>query len=168
MFAIVWEQRKYSDVINLLSGQDFEPSDYNDEGQGTPYMTGASCIDGGKTIVSRWTNTPKCIAEKGDVLLVCKGSGCGTIAVMAQERAHIARQFMALKCTDKLDNRFNLFLANSVVDEIKKDARGLIAGIARDAVLNQDVCVPNIDEQKQIGEYLGNLDNLITFHRRAP
>ena len=165
-FADDWEQRKYSDVINLLSGQDFEPSDYNDDGHGTPYMTGASCIDNGMTIVSRWTNTPKCIAEKGDVLLVCKGSGCGTIAVLVQEKAHIARQFMALKCTDNLDNQFNLYLANSVVDDIKKDARGLIAGIARDAVLNQNVCIPNIDEQKKIGSFFYNLDNLITLHQR--
>ncbi len=165
-FTDAWEQRKYSDIIKLLSGQDFEPSDYNDEGQGIPYMTGASCIDNGRTIASRWTTTPKCIAEKGDVLLVCKGSGCGTIAVLAQEIAHIARQFMALKCTSNLDSQFNLFLANSVVDDIKKDARGLIAGIARDAVLNQNVSVPNIDEQKKVGTFFLNLDNLITLHQR--
>ena len=165
-FTAPWEQRKYSEIINLLSGQDFEPSDYNDKGNGTPYMTGASCIDNGKTMVSRWTSRPKCIAEKGDVLLVCKGSGCGTIAVLVQDKAHIARQFMALKCTDILDNQFNLFLASSVVDEIKKDTRGLIAGIARDAVLNQNVYIPNIDEQKIIGVCLSNIDDLITLHQR--
>ena len=70
-FTDPWEQRKYSDVIDLLSGQDYEPSAYNDERIGIPYMTGASCVIEGKTIVNRWTLTPKCIAYKGDVLLVC-------------------------------------------------------------------------------------------------
>ena len=161
-----WEQCKYSEVIELLSGQDFEPSDYNDEGNGLPYMTGASCIVDGKTEVTRWTTTPKCIANKGDVLLVCKGSGCGTIAVLSQEKAHIARQFMALKCGDMLDNTFNLFLANSVVEDIKKDARGLIAGIARDAVLKQTICIPKIEEQTKIGKYFSKIDNLITLQQR--
>ena len=165
-FSEDWEQRKYSDVINLLSGQDFDPSDYNDEGNGIPYMTGASCIENGKTIVTRWTPKPRCIAEKGDVLLVCKGSGYGAIAVLTQEKAHIARQFMALKSSKELDDQFNLYLAHSVVNGIKKDARGLIAGIARDAVLNQLICLPKIDEQKKIGHYFQNLDNLITLHQR--
>ena len=79
--CISWEQRKYADVIDLLSGQDFAPTDYNDEGEGVPYLTGASCIEDGVTIVNRWTPTPKCIVKKGDVLLVVKGNGCGAIAV---------------------------------------------------------------------------------------
>ena len=165
-FTDEWEQRKYSDVINLLSGQDFEPSEYNDGGNGIPYMTGASCIVDGETVVNRWTETPKCIAYKGDVLLVCKGSGYGAIAILTQEKAHIARQFMALRCTETLDNTFNYYLAHSVVADIKKDARGLIAGIARDAVLSEEIAIPSFDEQMLIGKFLSNLDNLITLHQR--
>jgi len=41
-----WEQREYGEVIDLLSGQDFSPSEYNDTCNGIPYMTGASCIVG--------------------------------------------------------------------------------------------------------------------------
>ena len=165
-FTDPWEQRKYSEIIDLLSGQDFEPSDYNDNGQGIPYMTGASCVVDGKTIVNRWTTAPRCIAETGDVLLVCKGSGCGTIAVMTQDRAHIARQFMALKSRTELNNQFNYYLLNTVVENIKKDARGLIAGIAREAVLNQKVYVPQIEEQLAIGTFFAGIDTLITLHQR--
>lgn len=129
-------------------------------------MTGASCVVDGKTIVNRWTTTPRCIAETGDVLLVCKGSGCGTIAVMTQDRAHIARQFMALKSRTELNNQFNYYLLNTVVENIKKDARGLIAGIAREAVLNQKVYAPQIEEQLAIGTFFAGIDNLITLHQR--
>ena len=130
-------------------------------------MTGASCIENGCTTAVRWTEKPRCIAEKGDTVLVCKGSGYGTIATVNQEKAHIARQFMALKVKKhELDNRFNYFLLNSVVENIKTDARGLIAGIARDAVLKQAIVIPCLNEQTKIGEYFENLDRLITLHQR--
>ncbi|WP_456299756.1 restriction endonuclease subunit S [Paenibacillus sonchi] len=165
-FTDAWEQRKYGEVIDLLSGQDFSPSEYNDTCNGIPYMTGASCIVGKETIVNRWTTVPRCLAEKGDVLLVCKGSGYGAIAVLAQEKAHIARQFMALKNLPNLDKVFNFYLLNSVIENIKKDARGLIAGIARDAVIKQEISIPSLEEQSQIGVFFNKIDNLITFHQR--
>ena len=161
-----WEQRKYAEVIELLSGQDFNPEEYNEDGIGIPYLTGASCIENGYTTAVRWTENPRCIAEKGDTVLVCKGSGYGGIATVNQEKAHIARQFMALKVKKyELDNKFNYYLLNSVVENIKADARGLIAGIARDAVLKQEIVVPYLNEQRKIGEYFSNLDNLITLHQ---
>ena len=162
-----WEQRKYAEVIELLSGQDFNPEEYNEDGIGIPYLTGASCIENGCTTAVRWTEKPRCIAEKGDTVLVCKGSGYGTIATVNQEKAHIARQFMALKVKKhELDNRFNYFLLNSVVENIKTDARGLITGIARDAVLKQEIVIPCLNEQTKIGEYFENLDHLITLRQR--
>mgnify|MGYP002418671061 FL=1 len=101
--------------------------------------------------------------------MVCKGSGYGTIATVNQEKAHIARQFMALKVKKhELDYRFNYFLLNSVVENIKTDARGLIAGIARDAVLKQEIVIPCLNEQTKIGEYFDNLDKMITLHQRKP
>ncbi|MEH6931932.1 restriction endonuclease subunit S [Bacillus sp. JJ783] len=165
-FTNAWEQREYGEVIDLLSGQDFSPSEYNDTCNGIPYMTGASCIVGKETIVNRWTTVPRCLAEKGDVLLVCKGSGYGAIAVLAQDKAHIARQFMALKNLPNLDKVFNYYLLNSVIENIKKDARGLIAGIARDAVLKQKISIPLLEEQSRIGTFFAQLDNLITLHKR--
>ena len=166
-FTEAWEQRKYSDVIILVSGQDFPPHSYNDDRHGIPYMTGASCIIDNITIENRWTKIPCCIAEEGDVLLVCKGSGYGTIAILSQKIAHIARQFMALKCrVDQLNNTFNYYLASSIVENIKMDARGLIVGIARESVLRQKVTLPSLQEQARIGTFFRHLDRLITLHQR--
>src|SRR5699024_174188 len=74
-----WDKYKMGDLISLQSGQDFAPAEYNDQEIGVPYMTGASCIVKGETVVSRWTQTPRCYAYKGDTLLVCKGSGSGAV-----------------------------------------------------------------------------------------
>ena len=92
-----WDKYKMGDLISLQSGQDFAPAEYNDQEIGVPYMTGASCIVKGETVVSRWTQTPRCYAYKGDTLLVCKGSGSGAVVRLTQEKVHIARQFMSLR-----------------------------------------------------------------------
>ena len=84
-----WEKHKLGELITLQSGQDFPPSGYNDDGDGIPYMTGASCIINGVTVVSRWTPSPRCLAYRGDTLLVCKGSGSGTVVMLSQEKVHI-------------------------------------------------------------------------------
>ena len=92
-----WAWARFGTVINLLSGTDFAPSQYNNRSKGIPYITGASNLDDYHVIVNRWTETPRIIANRGDILLVCKGSGYGKTIVCDIEQAHIARQIMAIK-----------------------------------------------------------------------
>ena len=86
-----WAWARFGTVINLLSGTDFAPSQYNNRSKGIPYITGASNLDDYHVIVNRWTETPRIIANRGDILLVCKGSGYGKTIVCDIEQAHIAR-----------------------------------------------------------------------------
>ena len=149
-----WEKHKMGDLITLQSGQDFAPSDYNDQGEGTPYMTGASCIVDGRTVVSRWTIIPRCFAYRGDTLLVCKGSGSGAVVMLSQDEVHIARQFMALRPHESMTKEFCFYLTLHLSEKIKQSATGLIEGIDRKTVLNQDVLLPSITEQEQITNFL--------------
>ena len=152
------------DLISLQSGQDFAPAEYNDQEIGIPYMTGASCIVKGKTVVSRWTQTPRCYAYKGDTLLVCKGSGSGAVVRLTQEKAHIARQFMSLHANEKMASDFCYYLTVFLSDRIKRNATGLIEGIDRGTVLNQTVFLPPLHEQKKIARFFSKLDFTITAH----
>jgi len=160
-----WKKCYMGDVITLQSGQDFVPSDYNDNGTGIPYMTGASCIVDDKTVVSRWTTKPRCMAYKDDTLLVCKGSGSGAVVKLAQKEAHIARQFMALQCNSAITKDFCFYLTLYLSNRIKQAATGLIEGIDRKTVLNQEIMLPSIDEQNKIANFLSNYDNIIYAHK---
>ena len=40
--------------------------------------------------------------------------------------------------------------------------------ISKNKMMDIEMPIPSIDEQKQIGEYFANLDNLITLHQRKP
>ena len=98
-----WKFCYLGSVIELLSGTDFKPENYNDRNIGLPYITGASSLSDNGVIENRWTEVPTNIAEKGDVLLVCKGSGYGKTVICDLDKAHIARQIMAIKNTPYLD-----------------------------------------------------------------
>lgn len=121
-------------------------------------MTGASCIEDGATVVSRWTVNPRCFAYKGDTLLVCKGSGSGAVVKLAQDKVHIARQFMALRSNDTMTQDFCYFLIEHLSDRMKQAATGLIEGIDRKTVLEQPIQLPSILEQKRIAVFLSYID----------
>ena len=93
-----WTWCRFSEVIELFSGQDLTPDKYSDIPQGIPYITGASNLENGCVIVNRWTSSATTHATIGDLLLTVKGSGIGKIAICDIEDAHIARQLMALRC----------------------------------------------------------------------
>ena len=156
-----WKKYKMSDLITLQSGQDFAPSDYNDQCEGIPYMTGASCIIDGRTVVSRWTAFPRCFAYRGDTLLVCKGSGSGAVVMLSQDKVHIARQFMALRPRELMKKEFCFYLTLHLSERMKQSATGLIEGIDRKTVLNQDALLPSVAEQERIVKFLTAIEKTL-------
>ena len=156
-----WESHKMSELITLQSGQDFAPTNYNEQGKGIPYMTGASCIVEGQTVVSRWTTVPRCFAYRGDTLLVCKGSGSGAVAFLSQDKVHIARQFMALRPHGGMTKEFCFYLTLHLSEKMKQSATGLIEGIDRKTVLNQRVFLPPIVEQERIVKFLSAIEKAL-------
>lgn len=152
-----WKWVRLGTCINLLSGQDFKPEDYNDRGEGMPYMTGASNIENESLIINRWTKKPKNISHKDDLLLVCKGSGYGKIAFNNVGDVHIARQFMAVSSTSHIDLKYIAFVLKANIRTIRSNGQGLIPGIDRPSVLNLLLPLPPYKEQKRIVQKLNML-----------
>ena len=90
-----WKWVRLGSIISLLSGADLPPDKYNGLGNGIPYITGASNIEGNTVIINRWTEYPKNIAQQGDLLLTCKGT-VGKTSILIEKEVHIARQIMAI------------------------------------------------------------------------
>lgn len=147
-----WEWTRLGQAISLLSGTDFKPEEYNDKHQGTPYITGASSLSEKGVILNRWTETPSVIANNGDVLLVCKGSGYGKTVICDIEEAHIARQIMAIKKFQTLDMHYVQLFLQANFDQIKSKGQGVIPGIARNSILNFLFPIPPLSEQHRIVE----------------
>ena len=154
-----WTWCRLGEVIELKSGQDLTPSQYNDKGNGIPYITGASNLENEKVIINRWTETPKSLSYNGDLLLTCKGSGVGKTALLDIEVVHIARQIMAIN-TYKTSLNYIYIIVKSSVELFKAKSKSLIPGIDRDTVLEVLLPLPPLEIQERI---VTKLDELMAY-----
>lgn len=146
-----WVWCRLGEIITLVSGQDFSPHQYSDTVQeGFPYITGASNFGNHSIIENRWTKTPRCIVSRGDLLLVCKGSGYGRVMICNLTSAHIARQIMGIRQNNNVDVQFILLFLESNFDILKRFGQGVIPGISRGDVLNMQFPLPPLPEQRHI------------------
>ena len=159
-----WEWTRMGTIVTLLSGTDFKPEEYNESGNGIPYIIGASSLSKNQVLVTRWTETPRIIANKGDILLVCKGSGYGKSIICNVDVAHIARQIMAIKKNDILDMEYIRFFLQANFDLLKSKGQGVIPGIDRNSVLTLLLPLPPLSEQykisTQVKQILQNISRL--------
>ena len=147
-----WEWTRLGQIISLISGTDFKPEEYNDKCNGIPYITGASSLSENGVLINRWTEMPKIIVNYGDILLVCKGSGYGKTVICDIEKAHIARQIMAIKKFSTLDMLYIRLFLQANFNQIKSKGQGVIPGIDRNSVMNMLFPIPPLAEQKRIVE----------------
>lgn len=159
-----WEEKKLGEVALLLSGQDFPPTKYNSDGNGIPYITGASNFDDTHILINRWTDEPSVIAQENDVLLVCKGSGYGKTIIADFKEAHIARQIMALRVKEIIDNNLLLYYLRNKNRFIKEQGQGLIPGLSRKVILSLTINLPTLPEQHEIVRLI---DDLLARERAA-
>jgi len=156
-----WIWSRFGNVIQLISGRDLDPSQYSNDGIGTPYITGASNIEKDGLIINRWTRKPVTIAKKGDILISCKGT-IGKIQLIKENGdMHIARQIMAVRLSEKyIDMEYALIFLESQVQCIKEKSKGTIPGISREDILNHICPIPPIAEQKRIASKMKVLSAL--------
>ena len=161
-----WEWARLGSVIELQSGQDMTPDKYNDNGNGIPYITGASNIIDGNVIINRWTTCGKAFAHRGDILLTCKGT-VGTMAILQEEIVHIARQIMAIRPIENLYVPYIQLVLETMVDNLKAAAKSMIPGISRNDVLTSLFPVPPLNEQHRIIAKLKEVDPYVCQYDKS-
>lgn len=160
-----WMWVRFGHITNLLSGQDLKPTDYNDKKIGIPYITGASNIIDAKVVINRWTENAKAIANKGDLLLTCKGT-VGKTVILQEEKVHIARQIIAIT-SYKADINFIRFFIERQIGALKAQAKSIIPGIERKNILLLTFPLPPLAEQKRIVAKIEELLPLVDRYEQA-
>ena len=153
-FTEDWEQRKLGEFANIVTGK-LDANAMKEDGEYDFYTSG---------IQKYKIDVP---AFEGPAITIA-GNGA-TVGYMhladgkfnAYQRTYVLSEFQA--------NREFLFyeIGNKLPKKIAQEARtGNIPYIVMDMLTDLKISIPSEQEQKIVGEYLINLDHLITLHQR--
>ena len=102
--------------------------------------------------------------KTGDILISASGSIGRTIEYLGEEAYYQDSNIVWLNHNNSLDNKFLKYLYSVV--KWSGIEGSTIKRLYKSNILNTEFLIPNIEEQKKIGKYFDNLDNLITLHQR--
>ena len=157
-----WEQRKLGDTVQITMGQSPDGSTYSNVPSDYILVQGNADLQNGWVSPRIWTSQMTKKADAGDLIMSVRAPA-GAMGKTAYN-AVIGRGVAAIK-----GNEFIYQLL------VKMDSDGYWKALScgstfeslnSDNIKNADVLIPNAAEQKKIGQYFANLDNLITLHQR--
>ena len=171
-FTDDWEQRKVSDLLEERNEQAPESEEYPlmafiaNEGvapKGERYDRGALVKD------AENKNYKK--TELGDFIYSSNNLETGSIGLNNYGNASISPVYSIFKPTGIADSDFigRRFVRKDFINAMVKWRQGVVYGqwkIHESDFLKIEVAVPSLEEQRKIGSYLSELDNLITLHQR--
>ena len=169
-FTEAWEQRKLEEVVSVYDGVHQTP-DYKESGIMFLSVEDITSLRSEKYISEEaFKKDYKVYPQKGDILMTRIGDVGTTNVVETTEKLAFYVSLALLK-----PNGINsYFLSNAIQSPLFQKGlkdRTLVTAIPqkinKDEIGKVDLILPkSVVEQKRIGEYFRNLDNLITLHQR--
>lgn len=167
-----WEQRKVSDL--LVERNDQAPM--SDEYPLMAFIANQGVAPKGErydrsALVNDEVGKKYKRTEYGDFIYSSNNLETGSIGLNKYGNACISPVYSIFKPTGVADLDFlgRRFLRKDFINEMVKWRQGVVYGqwkIHEADFLKIEVTVPSKEEQKKIGQYLDNLDDLITLHQR--
>lgn len=161
-FTNPWEQRKLGEVVQITMGQSPDGSTYSDEPSDYILVQGNADLQNGWVCPRIWTTEVTKKADVGDLIMSVRAPA-GSMGKTAYN-AVIGRGVASIK-----GNEFIYQLL------VKMDTDGFwktlscgstFESLNSDNIKNAEIIIPSEEEQKQIGAFFCQLDNLITLHQR--
>ena len=171
-FDFSWEQRKVGDLLIERNQQAPMSDEYPlmafiaNEGvapKGERYDRSALVTD---TVNKLYKKT-----EKGDFIYSSNNLETGSIGLNKYGKACISPVYSIFEPTGIADSDFlgRRLVRKDFINAMVKWRQGVIYGqwrIHESDFLKIEITVPSVEEQRKIGAYLDQLDNLITLHQR--
>ena len=148
-FTDDWEQRKFSDVVDIGNGMDYK---HLEEGNIPVYGTGGYML-----------SVNKALSDDKDAIGIGRK---GTIDKPYILRAPFWTVDTLFYCIPK--ENYDLDFTSCIfqnVDWKKKDESTGVPSLSKVIINNVETAIPTFDEQKKIGNYFRSLDYLITLHQ---
>lgn len=175
--AYTWEQRKFSDVVATRRGLTYKPSDIRKNGvrvlRSSNIAEDSFVLSDEDVFVVREAVNIDCVRANDILITAANGSsrlvGKHTIISGIPEESAVHGGFMLLGTT-KEPHFVNASMGSSwyrrFIELFVAGGNGAIGNLNKNDLDNQDIAIPSEKEQKKIGSFFRQLDNLITLHQR--
>ena len=108
------------------------------------------------------------MVSKGDILYALYGATSGEVSRSKLDGA-INQAILAIHPKDDFNADFLVeWFRNEKDNIISRYLQGGQGNLSAQIIKNLDVMIPSSSEQKMIGDFFSNLNNLITLHQREP
>ena len=166
-----WEQRKLGDISESYSGGTPTAGKKEYYNGDIPFIRSGE-ISGDKTELfitdEGLNNSSAKMVQIGYILYALYGATSGEVSVSKLNGA-INQAVLAIKPHQNYDSQFLMqWLRKSKDNIIGTYLQGGQGNLSGNIVKELIVDVPTYEEQKEIGAYFQQLDNLITLHQRKP
>ena len=168
-----WEQRKLSEIALQTYGGG-TPKTANEEfwKGNIPWIQSSDLLEERLFNVKPRKYISQEAISKSSTKLVPQNSvaivtrvGVGKLAFMPFSYA-TSQDFLSLSEL-KIEPEFAVYALYKMMRLVSNEVQGTsIKGITKDELLAKEILIPDCEEQKKIGAYLHNLDDLITLHQR--
>lgn len=172
-FTDDWEQRKLSEIALQTYGGG-TPKTANEEfwKGNIPWIQSSDLLEERLFNVKPRKYISQEAISKSSTKLVPQNSvaivtrvGVGKLAFMPFSYA-TSQDFLSLSEL-KIEPEFAVYALYKMMRLVSNEVQGTsIKGITKDELLAKEILIPDCEEQKKIGAYLHNLDDLITLHQR--
>jgi type I restriction enzyme, S subunit len=154
-----WVSAKLTAIADLIMGQSPPSSSYNHEEDGLPFFQGNKDFGEKYPTKTIFTNTPKKISFKGDVLVSVRAP-IGDVN-LTPEKCCIGRGLAALRPKNGFDSLLLYYLIRHIQHELEEVGTGsTFKGISKTNLNELEVNYPeNIDTQKQLALLVDKLVN---------
>ena len=166
-FSDTWEQRKLGEIGSVSMCRRIFKEQTSETGDIPFYKIGTFGADPDAFISRELFEEYKSkypYPQKGDILISASGSIGRTVEFAGNNEYFQDSNIVWLNHDERLSNPF-LKCFYSVVKWAGIEG-STIKRLYNDNILNTVICMPSVPEEKRIGLFFENLDNLITLHQR--
>jgi type I restriction enzyme S subunit len=153
-----WITTQLNTISEIILGQSPPSLTYNKKKEGLPFYQGKLEFGDIYPTPRIWCNSPKKVAEKGDVLISVRAPVGPTN--ICQEKSCIGRGLAAIRPLGSISSFFLLYLLRAYEGDIAGKSTGTTFGaITGDKLKMLELCLPPLNEQKRI---VSKLEELFT------
>ena len=163
-FTDAWEQRKLSDITEIVMGQSPSSKNYTDNPNDNILVQGNADLKDGKVVPRLWTKEITKTIDKDGIILTVRAP-VGDVA-RTDYKVVLGRGVAGIKGNDYIyqflqklqNNRYWVSLSSGSTFE------SINSNDIKDLIID----IPSIEEQTKISMLLNNVNSIITLHQQEP